>query len=65
MSHFVMFEAESHLKLLPTSIFDICKVIGRVDLPSIGIQLQPYTVILTLLRSDFGALGHLCSQESK
>jgi hypothetical protein len=29
---------------------------------SIGIQQQPYTVINTLLGSDFGVLGHLWSQ---
>jgi hypothetical protein len=53
-----MFEADSHLKLLPTSILDIYKVFEHIEILSIGIQNQPYTVIPTLLGSDFGALGH-------
>jgi hypothetical protein len=57
-----MVEADSHLKLLPTSILDIYKVFELIDMLSIGIWLQPYTVILTLLGSDFGVLGHLWSQ---
>ncbi len=58
-----MVEAESHLKLLPTSILDIYKVIEHIDMLSMGIQYQPYTVIPTLLiGSDFGVLGHLLSQ---
>ncbi len=39
-----MFEADSHLKLLPTFILDIYKVFEHIDMPSIGIQQQPYTV---------------------
>jgi hypothetical protein len=57
-----MVEADSHLKLLPTSILDIYKVIEHMDMLSMGIQYQPYTVIPTLLGSDFGVLGHLLSQ---
>ncbi len=57
-----MVEADSHLKLLPASILDICKVFEYIDMPSIGTQYQPYTVIPTQLGSDFGALGHLWSQ---
>ncbi len=58
-----MAEAYSHLKLLPTSILDIYKVFEHIDMLSIGIWLQPYTVIPTLLLgSDFGVLGHLWSQ---
>ncbi len=57
-----MVEADSHLRLLPTSILDIYKVIEYIDMPSMGIQYQPYTVIPTLLRSDYGVLGHLWSQ---
>jgi hypothetical protein len=57
-----MVEADSHLKLLPQTILDIYKMIEHIDLLSIGIQYQPYTVIPTLLGSDFGALGHLWSQ---
>ena len=40
-----MVEADSHLKLLPTSILDIYTVFEHIDMLSIGIQLQPYTVI--------------------
>jgi hypothetical protein len=57
-----MVEADSHLKLLPTSILDICKVFEYIDMLTMGIKYQPYTVIPTLLGSDFGALGNLWSQ---
>ncbi len=54
-----MVEADSHLKLLPTSILDIYKVFEHIDMLSIGIQYQPYTVTPTiLLGSEFGVLGH-------
>jgi hypothetical protein len=59
-----MVEADSHLKLLPTSISDIYKVIEHIDMLSMGMQCQPYTVIPTLLGSDFGVLGHLWSQNN-
>jgi hypothetical protein len=32
-----MVEADSHIKLLPTSILDIYKVFGHIDMLSIGI----------------------------
>ncbi len=54
-----MVEADSHLKLLPTSILDIDKIFQHIDMLSIGIWQQPYTVIPTQLGSDFGALRHL------
>jgi hypothetical protein len=57
-----MVEADGHLKLLPISILDICKVFEHIDLLSIGIKLPPYTVIPTLLSSDFRVLGHLWSK---
>ncbi len=57
-----MVEADSNLKLLPTSILDIYKVFEDIDMLSIGIQHQPYTVIPTQFGSDFGVLGHLWSQ---
>ncbi len=60
-----MVEANSHLKLLPTSILDIYRVIEHIDMLSMGIQYQPYTVIPTLLGSDFGVLGHLLSQNDE
>ena len=61
-----MSEADpSHLKLLPASILDIYKVFDHIDIDmrSIGIRKQPYSVILpTLLDSDFGVLGHLSNR---
>ena len=57
-----MVEADRHLKLLLTSILDIYKVFEHIDMLSMGIQYQPYTVIPTVLGSDFGVLGHLWSQ---
>jgi hypothetical protein len=57
-----MVEADSHLKLLPTSILDIYNVFGHIDMLSIGIWYQPYTVLPSLLGSDLGVLGHLWSQ---
>ena len=58
-----MVEAESHLKLLPTSILDMYKVIEHIDMLSMGIQYQSYTVIPTLLGSDFEVpLGQLWRQ---
>jgi len=57
-----MVEAEGQLKLLPTSTLDIYKVFEHIDMLSIGIQHQPYTVMPTILGSDFEVLGHLWSQ---
>jgi hypothetical protein len=57
-----MVEDDNHLNLLLTSILNIYKVFGHIYMLSIGIQYQPYTVIPTLLGSDFGDLGHLLSQ---
>jgi hypothetical protein len=57
-----MVEADSNLKLLPTSILDIYKVFEHIDMLSIGIQHQPYTGIPTLFGSDVGVPGHLWSQ---
>ncbi len=54
-------EPDSHLKLLPTSFSDTCKVFKHIDMLSMGIQQQPYTVIPTLLGSVFWVLGHLWS----
>jgi hypothetical protein len=54
-----MADADSNLELLPTSILDTSKVIKHIDMLSMGIQYHLYTVIPTLLGSDFGALGHL------
>ena len=49
-----MVEADSHLKLLSISILDICNVFEHIDMLSIGIHQQSYTVLPTLLGSDFG-----------
>jgi hypothetical protein len=52
-----MVEAHSHLKQLPTSIIDMYKIFEHIDMLSICLQYQPYTVIPTLLfASDFGVL---------
>ncbi len=57
-----MVEADVHLKLLSTSILDMCKVFEHIDMLSTWIQYHPHTVIPTLLLgSDFGVLGHLWS----
>jgi hypothetical protein len=53
-----MVEADKDLKLLPTTIFDIYKVFEHIDMVSIGLQYQSYTVIPTPLGSEFGVLGH-------
>ncbi len=52
-----MVKADSHLKLLPTSILDMYKVFEHIFIISIGIQYQPYTVLPTLLGSDFEVLS--------
>jgi hypothetical protein len=57
-----MVEADSHLKLPPPSILDTNKVFEHIDMLSIGIWYQPYTVIPALCGSDFGILGHFWSQ---
>jgi hypothetical protein len=49
-----MFEADSNLKLLPTFILEIYKMAVYIDMLSMGIQYQPYTVIPTQFCSDFG-----------
>jgi hypothetical protein len=41
---------------------DIYKVIEHIDMISMGIQYMLYTVMPTLLGSDFGVLGHLWSK---
>ncbi len=54
-----MVEADSHLKLLPTSILDIYKVFENIDMLSIGIQYLSYTVLPSVIGSYFGVLGRL------
>jgi hypothetical protein len=55
-----MVEADSHLKLLPTSTLDMNKVFEHIDMLSMGIQPQSYKVIPFLISSDFGVLDDLC-----
>jgi len=57
-----MVEADSDLILLPTSKYNIYKVFEHIDILSISIEKQPYTVTPTLSGSDFGGFGHLWSQ---
>jgi hypothetical protein len=57
-----MVEADSHLKPLNPTILDTYKMFEHIDMLSKGIQYQPYTVIPTLLGSDFGVQGHMLSQ---
>ncbi len=57
-----MVQADGHFKLLSRSILDMYKVFEHIDMQYIGIQYHPYTVIPTLLGSDFGVLGNLWSQ---
>ena len=59
---YVMVHTSSHLKLLPTSILHIFKVFENINMLSIVIQQQHYTVLPTLLGSKFEVLDHLWSQ---
>ena len=52
--HYVMVEADSHLKQLLPSTLDIYKVFECIDVLFKGIQLQPYEVLHTRLGSNFG-----------
>jgi hypothetical protein len=38
LCQYLMVEADSHLKLLPSSLLDMCKVFEHVDMLSIGIK---------------------------
>jgi hypothetical protein len=60
-----MVEADSQIKLLPTSILDMYKVFEHIDMLSIGIQEQPYTVLPTVIGSYFWCSGSLVVVESK
>ncbi len=57
-----MVKVHSHLKMLPASILDKCKVFEHIYVLFWGMRQQSQTVIPTLLVSDFGVLGHLWSQ---
>jgi hypothetical protein len=56
-----MIEADGLLKLPPASSLDMNEVFEHIDMLSMGIQPQPYTVIPILISSNFGVLDHLCS----
>ncbi len=49
-----MVEADSHLKLLPISIFDLYIVFEHIDMLSIGIWYQPYIILPTYFAQIFG-----------
>jgi hypothetical protein len=53
---------DSHLKALSTFVLDISKVFEYIGMLYIGIHQQPYTVLSTLLGSDFGVLGYFWSR---
>ena len=58
MDVYFMVEADTHLKLLPTSILNVHNVFEHTDMLSIGIQKQTYTVnmltaMVTYLRPLF------------
>jgi hypothetical protein len=57
-----MVKADRHLKLPFLFISITYKVFEHIDMLSIGIKYQPYSVNPTLLGSDFGVLGHMWSQ---
>ena len=61
-NNYVKVEADSHFKLLLSSILHIYKAIEHIHMLSISIQQQPDTVLLTLIGSDIGVLGYLWSQ---
>ncbi len=61
--HYIMVEADSHLKLLPASILDMYTVFEHIDMLSMGIWQKLLFVIPTLLSSAyFVVLGYLWSQ---
>jgi hypothetical protein len=60
--HYVMVEADSHLKLLPPSILHIYNVFEHIDMLSIGIQQQPWKFFIHTPWLDFEVLGHLWRQ---
>jgi hypothetical protein len=54
-----MVEAAILFKLHSAFLLDKCKVFWLIGMLSIGIRYQPYSIIPTLLGSDFGDLGLL------
>jgi hypothetical protein len=60
--HYVMVEADSHLKLLPVSNSTQTKCLSTLISAVHWHTVQPYSVMPTFLGSDFWELGHLWSQ---
>ncbi len=51
--HYIMVEADIHLRLIPTSILDIYNVLESLVCGLKGIWMHPYIVIPAKLASDF------------
>ncbi len=56
--HYIMVEADSHLKILHVSTLYIHKVFEHIDMLSMGIWRYSQILTPTLIKSDFGVLGH-------
>ena len=54
-----MFEADSHLKLLPPSIFDIYKVFEHIDMLSICIVNLHTVAASNIVRTQHGGVYHI------
>ncbi len=54
-----MFEADSHLKLLPPSIFDIYKVFEHIDMLSICVVNLHTIAALNIVRTLHGGVYHI------
>ena len=57
--HYIMVEADIHLKPLPTSTFDIYKVFELLVCCLKGIWVHPYTITPAKLAPDLGIVGRL------
>jgi hypothetical protein len=57
-----MVESDNHLKLLPASTLDMYNMFEHIHMLIMGIWQQPLTVLPTLLGSDIGVCGLVCSQ---
>ncbi len=58
-----MVDADSHPKLHPTSMLDTYNVIEHIDMLSMGIQYQPYTVIPILYLAQILGFWVTCGVE--
>ncbi len=57
-------EAAILFKLILASLLDISWVFEHIGMLFVGVHLQSYSIIPTLLGSDFGDLGHLWRQNN-